>query len=92
MVVIGLIESDIVFRVDLEVTGINIIALQNLLEDLWLVDGPLLHEVNDFVLHSDGMIDIIIELDLDLILQLTSFVHELFLISVLDKVLIILTD
>ena len=50
-VVVGLIEPDIVLCVDHVVARVDVVALQHLLEDLWLVHGAFLHEVDDLVLN-----------------------------------------
>jgi len=55
-----LVESDVIFCIDNEVTGIDVIALKNHFEYFWVVDSALFHEVNDFILNNNCMINIVI--------------------------------
>ena len=71
VIVIWLIESDIVFCVNNEVTGINVIALDNHIEYFWVMNSTLFHEVNNLILDNNGVVNIVIELNLDLVLKLT---------------------
>jgi hypothetical protein len=91
VVVVRLIKSHGVVRVDGEVGGVDVVSLHDPLKDLWLVDGALLHEVYGLVLYDDCMVNIVVELNLKLILQLPSFVKELLILNWLGKVFIILS-
>jgi hypothetical protein len=71
VVVARLIEPDVVLSVDNEVTCIDVVPLYHLLEQLWLVDCTFLHEVYGFILHNYSMVNVVIELYLQLVLQLT---------------------
>lgn len=71
VIVIGLVESDIVLSVDNEVGGVNVVTLHDHLEDLWLMDGTLLHKVDNLILNHNCMINVVIELNLNFVFQLT---------------------
>lgn len=74
--------SQIVLGVDDEVAGLNVVSPQNHFEYFWLVHSSLLHEVDDFVLHSDVVVDVVLKLHLHFVLQRTVFVQELGLVFV----------
>jgi len=88
--VVGLVESDRVVSVDREVSGVDVVALEHHLEDLWLVHSALLHEVYDLVLHDDCMVNVVIQLHLDLILKLAALVKWLLVLNWLSEVLVVL--
>ena len=90
VVVGGFIESDVVFRVDNEVTRIDIITFKHHFEYFWLVHCSLLHEVDNFILNHDCMIDVIIQLHLHFILKLTILLQEVFIINWICEIFIIL--
>ena len=71
VIVSWLVESDIIFCVNNEVTSINVIALEYHIEYFWVMNSTLFHKVNNFILDNNGVINIVIELNLDLILELT---------------------
>ena len=75
--------------VDDEVRCIYIVAFEDHLEYLWLMDSTLLHEIDDLVLDSDCMVDIVIKLNLNFILKLTGFCEEIFIFYWISKVLVI---
>ena len=81
-----------VVRVDDEVRGVNVVALEHHFHDLWLVDGAFLHEVDDLVLVVDGMVDVVVKLYLDLVLQLTGLVHEVLVLRYWCEVFTILSE
>ena len=59
-----------------------IVFFQNHFEYFWLVDGSLLHKVNDFVLHCDVVVHVVLELHLHFVLERPVFVQELSLVFV----------
>ena len=83
-------EAQRLLCVDDEVTRVDVVAFQDHFEDFGLVHRAFLHERDDLVLHSDGMVDIVIELHLHLILQLSVLLEEVFVIDRVRKVLIVL--
>ena len=87
-----LVESDRVIRVNSEVRRVDVVALEDHLHNLRLVNGTLLHEANDLVLMSDGMINVVIELDLHFILELTGLVHELLVFGHGSEILTVLSE
>jgi len=92
VVVVGLVESDVVFGVNNEVRSVNVVALENHIEDFWLMHSALLHEVYYFILDHYGMIDVIIELDLQFILQLAGLCEELLVFDGIREVLVVLCE
>lgn len=76
--------------VDGEVRCVNIVTFQDHLEDFRIVDSSFFHEVDDFILLSDRMVHIMIDLDLNLILELTSLVEEFLLLWWMCEILIVL--
>ena len=64
VVLVGLLEPDVVCSVDLKVRRIDIVALYYHFKHFRLVNGALFHEVNDLVLHSNRVVDVVIHLDL----------------------------
>ena len=84
-----LVESDRVVGVDDEVRCINVVAFQDHLEHFWLMDCTFFHELNDLILLADVLIDVVIQLHLGLVLQLTSLGQEIFFLNWVSKVLAI---
>lgn len=76
----GLTVSDRVISVDNEVRGIDIVTFAYHLKDLWLMNCSLFHKLNNFILMSDGMIDIMVQLNLNFVFELTSLVHEVLIL------------
>lgn len=90
MVVVGLVEPDVVLCADGEVTGIDVVTLHYHFENLWLVDLTFLHEVDDFILDHNSVIDEVLDLNLELVLKLSLLGHDLLVFSWLCEVLIVL--
>jgi len=87
--VVRLVESDIVLCIDNEITGVNIVALKNHFKDFGLMHCSFLHEVHNFILNDNCMINVVIELDLHFVLKLTLFAHEVLLLNWICEVFII---
>eukprot|EP00349_Pseudokeronopsis_sp_Brazil_P007901 CAMPEP_0202955590 /NCGR_PEP_ID=MMETSP1396-20130829/141_1 /ASSEMBLY_ACC=CAM_ASM_000872 /TAXON_ID= /ORGANISM="Pseudokeronopsis sp., Strain Brazil" /LENGTH=180 /DNA_ID=CAMNT_0049672239 /DNA_START=64 /DNA_END=606 /DNA_ORIENTATION=- len=85
-------EAHVVLCVDHEVAGVNVVSLEDLFEDFRLVDGAFLHEVDDLVLDDDLVVDVVVELHLNFVLELSALVEELLLVWFLHKVLVVLRD
>ena len=81
-----------VVSVDHKVRSIDIVTLKNHLEDFRLVHSTFLHKLNHLVLHSDLVIDVVVQLGLHLILELTSFRQEIFIFWRHGEVLTVLGD
>lgn len=92
VVVSGLVESDRVIRVNSEVRRVDVVALEDHLHDLRLMNGALLHEADDLVLMSDSVVNVVIELHLHLILELTGLVHELLVFGHGSEILTVLSE
>ena len=89
-VLVWLIEAQRLLRVDHEVTRVNVVAFHDHFEYFGLVYSSLFHEIDDLILHSDRMVDIIVKLHLHLILQLAVFLEEVLIVHRIGKVLIVL--
>lgn len=87
-----LVEPDRVVRVDREVTRVDVVALQNHFEYFGLVHSSLLHEVDHLILLGDGLIYIVVELNLHLILELACFGQEVLILSWESEVFSILSQ
>lgn len=53
--------------------------------------GSLLHQVEDLVLHCDSVVDIVVELELHLVLELSILLQRLFVFDWVSEVLVILS-
>jgi len=92
-IVVGwLMESNRVVSVDYEVGGIDIVAFKHHLEDLWLMHGTLLHELNNLILLSNCVIDVVVELGLHLVFELSSLCQEVLVLCWDGKVFSILSE
>ena len=73
-VVMGwLVLPDGVIGIDDKVGSINVVSFQYHLEHFWLMDASFFHEIDNFVLDGNRVINVIIELNLNLVFQLTRF-------------------
>lgn len=61
---VRLVEPDVMLCIDYKVTSVNVVSFNYLFKDFWLVNSSLLHKVNDFILHNNGVINIVIHLNL----------------------------
>ena len=52
----------------------------------------LLHEANDLVLHHYGVVNIVVQLNLDFVLQLAILPQEVFVVNWVRKVLVVLSQ
>jgi len=89
-VFVGLVEAHSLGCVDDKIASVDVVALEDVLEDLRLVHGALFHEANDLVLDHDGVIDIVIQLDLHLVLELAVLAKELLVVDGVRKVVVVL--
>ena len=89
-VFVWFVEAHRLLCVDNEVTCVNIVAFHDHFEDFRLVHRTFLHEGDDLILHSECMIDIVVELYLHLVLQLSILLEEVFVIDRVREVLIVL--
>ena len=90
IVFVWFVETHGLGSVDDEVRCVNVVTLHDHLENLGLVHCTLFHEVNDLILYCDCVINIVVQLDLQLILQLSILLQEVLIINGISKVLIIL--
>lgn len=90
-IVVRFVKPDVVCCVYHIVCCINVVTLQHLLEKFRLMNLAFLHEVNDLILVGQGLVNIVVKLDLYLILELTFFAKEIFLIRVLSEIFAILS-
>ena len=75
MIVVGLIESDVIFGVDGEVRSVNIVALEDHIENFGLVHSALLHKVDDLVLDHNSVVNVVVKLNLHFVFQLARLVQ-----------------
>lgn len=92
VIVVGLVESDVVLGVDDEIRGVNVVALDDHVENFGLMHSTLLHKVNDLILNHNSVVNVVIQLNLDLILQLTSLVEELLILNWLGEIFVIFSE
>jgi len=88
-VLVWLVETKCFLSVDGEVARVNIVALHDHLEDFGLMNSTLLHEVDDLILDCDGVINVVVKLHLKLVLKLSVFLEEVFVVDGISKVFII---
>ena len=60
--------TDSVVGVDSEVTCVNVVTLEYLLEHFRLVHRTFLHKVDNLILLDDGVLGVVVKLNLDLVL------------------------
>ena len=82
----GLTVSNRVISVNNEVRCIDVVTLAYHLEDLGLMNGTLFHKLNNFILMSNGVIDIVVQLNLNFVFELTGLVHEVLILRDCCKV------
>lgn len=92
MVVAWLAESDVVLSVDNEIAGVDVVSLKDLFEDFGLVHSALFHEVNDFILYDDCMVNVVVKLNLHFVLKLSCLVHEVLILNWVSKVFVVLSQ
>ena len=91
-VLVWLGETESLFSVDSEVRSVDIVSLHDHIKDFRLVNGSFLHEVDDLILDSDGVVHIVVKLDLELVFELTVLFEEIFIIDGVCEVLVILSQ
>lgn len=57
-----------VVGVDREIACVDIVSLQYLLKNFRLMNGTFFHKVDDLILLNDGVLGVVVKLNLDLIL------------------------
>lgn len=92
MVVVGFVESDVVFSVNDEVACVNVVSFKNHLEDFRLMHSTFLHEVDNFILDNDGMIYVVIELHLNFVLKLSLLGQEVLLLNRFSEIFVVLSQ
>lgn len=92
VVVSWLVEPDRVVGVDGEVTGVDVVALENHLEYFRLVHSSLLHEVYHLVLLGNSLFHVVVKLHLHFILKLTCLRQEVLVLRWERKVFSILSQ
>ena len=75
-----------------EVARVNIVSLHYHFENFRLVNGTFFHELNALVLNCDSMVHIVIKLHLNLILQLSVFPHEIWILIGVGEVMTVLSE
>lgn len=76
--------SHIVSSVDAVVLSVNVEAFDNSLEDLRMVDDSFLHEVEQLFLGGDTFLGEVVELDGQLVVQLSLLGEEIGVISIIE--------
>ena len=89
-VFVGFVETHGLCGVDDEIAGVDVVSLHDHLEDLWLVNCALFHKVNDLVLDRDGVVHIVVQLHLQLVLELSVLLQEVFVIDGICEVFVVL--
>lgn len=92
IIVVGFCKANIMGRVNGEVLRVNVVALHNHVKYFWLMHGALLHEVNDLILHIDRLIDIVVQLHLQLVLQLSILLQEVFVVDWVGEILVVFSE
>ena len=87
-----LVETDRVVGVDREITRVNVVAFEHHFKNFWLVHCALLHKTYHFVLLRDGLLHVVIELNLDFVLNLTRLGEEVLVLWWEGEVLAILSQ
>lgn len=70
--------------VDAEVTCVNMETLGHGFEQFWVVDGSLLHEEEQLVLSSHTLLSEVIQLDSELVVELTFLRQVVGIVSVIE--------
>jgi hypothetical protein len=73
-----------------EVSRVNVVALEHHLQNLRLMDGTFLHKVQNLILLSDGVVHVVVKLELHLVLELPVLLERLLVLGGISKVLVIL--
>lgn len=89
MIMIRLIESDVVLGVDNEIASIYIVPFHHHVKHFGVVDSSLFHEIDSFILNHDSMVNVVIELDLEFVLELTLLGEEVFFFNWVSEVLVV---
>ncbi len=84
-------QSEIIFCINLEVRGINIIASADLFEQFWFMDSSLLHEIDDIIVMVIIVILEIVQLNSQFKSQLSFFTHKFKLFRI-SKAFVILWE
>ena len=92
IIVVGFCKANIMGRVNGEVLRVNIVALHDHVKYFGLMHGALLHEVNDLILHIDRLIDVVVQLHLQLVLQLSILLQKDFVIDRVREILVIFSQ
>ena len=75
-----------------EVARVNIVSLHYHLKDLRLMDGALFHKLDALVLNCDRMVHIVVKLNLNLVLQLSVLLHEIWILVRVGEVMTVLSE
>jgi len=78
-----------VVGVDREVSGVDVVSLEDHLQNFRLMHGTFLHQVQNLVLLSNRVVDVVVQLELHLVLKLSVLLQRGFLLHWVSKVLVI---
>lgn len=92
MVVVRFIESDIVLSINDIVACVDIVSLEDHFKDFRLVHGSFLHEVDDFILNNDGVVNIVIQLNLNLVFHLTLLCKEILFLNWFCEIFVVFCE
>ena len=73
-----------------EVSRVNVVALEHHLQNLRLMDGTFLHKVQNLILLSDGVVHVVIKLELHLVLELPVLLERLLVLGGIGEILVVL--
>lgn len=76
--------------VDREVSRVDVVALEHHLQNLRLVHGTFLHQVQDLILLSDGVVHVVVKLELHLVLELPVLLERLLVLGGIGEILVVL--
>lgn len=91
-VLVGLIEAHGLSGVDSEVARVDIVALHDHIEDFRLMNSAFFHEVDHLILNCKSMVNIVIQLDLELVFELTVLLQEGLVVYGIGKVHVVFSE
>ena len=83
---------DRVISVDNEIGSIDIVTFQYHFENFGLMNSSFFHEFNNFILLGDGMVYVVVKLNLHLVFELTGLGQEIFIFWRISEILTVFGD
>ena len=88
LVIMSFSRTNVISSVNDEVGGVDVVPLEDGLEQFWVVDYTLLHEVDNDILGSSTHFLKVVALNGELVLKLSLSLQEIGVISVVEILLI----